>query len=76
MEKKQKKAKWTEQVHLAYIQELTLLKDIYPLQNSKRWKQMSEIFRQKGFHRSEIELREKWINFLDPELNKSDWEVE
>jgi hypothetical protein len=35
---------------------------------------ISQVFKQHGFSRSEIECREKWINFLDPNLNKKEWE--
>lgn len=27
----------------------------------------------KGFKRTQLECREKWINFLDPTLNNEDW---
>jgi hypothetical protein len=30
--------------------------------------------RQNGFERSEIEVRERWVNFDDPLVNKNRWE--
>jgi hypothetical protein len=53
---------------------LQLLHELYPQFVSKKWKQIAENFREKGYSRTEIECREKWINFLDPELNNQDWE--
>jgi hypothetical protein len=47
---------------------------LHPQFSSKRWKRIAEEFRARGFERSEIECREKWINFLDPEVNRRGWE--
>lgn len=56
-------------------QEIQLLNQLHAHYNSKKWKRISEEFRARGFVRSEIECREKWINFLDPEVKKSQWEI-
>lgn len=74
MERNKKKRPWTQEVRPALIKEIDLLATLYPANGSKKWKKMAEGLSKKGFHRSEIEIRERWINFLDPSLNKSRWE--
>jgi hypothetical protein len=51
-----------------------LLVTLYPLYDSKKWKRIAEKFKEESYQRSEIEIREKWINFIDPTLNKNEWE--
>ena len=57
-------------------QELQLLSELHPLYRSKKWKMISERLREKGYQRTEIECRERWINFLDPQVKRGDWNEE
>ena len=49
---------------------------LYPQLGSKKWKKIAEEMRRQGFKRSEIEIRERWVNFEDPSVNKASWEEE
>lgn len=47
--------------------------EVYPMYESKKWKNISLHFKQRGFIRTEVEIREKWINFIDPQMRKDEW---
>ena len=40
---------------------------------SKKWKKASEELRKSGFERTDVECRERFINHLDPTVNKELW---
>ena len=40
---------------------------------SKKWKEISKEFQSHGFVRSQVEIREKWVNELNPKLRKTNW---
>ena len=45
----------------------------YEIKNERAWDMISESM---GFTRSNIQCRERWINFLDPTLNLGPWTTE
>jgi hypothetical protein len=38
--------------------------------NSKKWKMISNEFKEHGYFRNELECRDKWVNCVDPSIVK------
>ena len=55
------------------IQEDRILLEAASSSRSKKWRRASLLLQSRGYDRSEVECRERFINHLDPAVRKEVW---